>query len=312
MAPINPQFIDQLLGTVLSTEGGPPLAQTPQQSQAEPIPDLDQIIMGLQSQAAKPLNKKQKVVGGLADVISGFLATKYGRPRGPSAIEGARDFNQQEADRTNQDRLRKAQVELGERSRVLKDESEEERFQRGLEADRENADVKFDRELQLIKRTEDEGERNRLFRSKQMGLDRDLRASLAVEGADKDALKRLDNVNLKVLEQKGNLTELLKTKSPRELREDFNDFLHLSRLGDEAEKSARLFFEVKVGRILDIAEAKMRSDQERANADVQQSIQQQFLQGGGMTPEMIDIFGGGNKHEGNPILNKNPKLFGQF
>jgi hypothetical protein len=200
-------------------------------------------------EAAKPTTG-QRIGSGISDAIQGFLATKFGRPQGPSAIEGVRARNQAEADRINQQNLLKAQVELGERARVQTAEEKE--------ADREDRQKEArKRDFRELMATAGREERDRAFRTEMASRREEFELSLAkirAAGGDpsiaREQRKSLLGAQQQIVALKNNIPELLKTMTPEQIRESAMDDLDASGLDAEGRALAEMFFEAKIGPLL--------------------------------------------------------------
>ena len=261
------QFLEQLLGTVIPqqnfSEGGvvpgAPFAQPPHESQAAPLSDIELLIQSAQSQAPKPLTRGEKAGGAIAAAIQGFLDAKLRRAPTPTAVTKMLERNQAEADRANQERLRRAQVELRDRA------EETRQRERGEDIERrgEESDLAFDRRLELLRLETDEQKRRELVEAGENKLMREHRENLQRMSQQfdptltrqfaKEQREGLQQVMGDVVATKQQLDGLLKTNSPQQLREDFMTKLSIVGLEGETRQRAILFFEQQLGAALDRA-----------------------------------------------------------
>jgi hypothetical protein len=196
-------------------------------------------------EAAKPTTG-QRIGSGISDAIQGFLATKFGRSQGPSAIEGVRARNQAEADRINQQNLLKAQVELRDKAEQTRLRERDEDIARG-EAEGE---LSFSRKLELLGLERDENKRKEGVAALEHEKNRAFQLKRDASRNDPRDAKLFDQQQQALLEARGGIIAVkrglaakLEAQTPDEIREELSDDLFAQGLSGDALEMAMVWVE---------------------------------------------------------------------
>lgn len=258
-----PSIMDLLLGPggAGMGAGGPspfaPGTAPPMPGAPDPIADL------LRPVEPEPLGRGAGIATALADAINAALAVKLGRPHQPSATARAVQQRQAAADRQTRANMIQYQEQVRKQAEETRQaEREEDREDRQREARKAQFKERFYRAKAE--------ERDRVFRIEMMKQEQVFRKELATLQASDNVLdrqiateqrKKMDQARLDIVALKSNLPELLNTMSPAQIRESAMDDLDAMGLDGEARVTAEMFFEAKVGHLLEAAAAKAEAQQ---------------------------------------------------
>jgi len=241
---------------------------TPMTNSITPVPGLaeqqqpqNDVLAQLLPESAK-LSKTSAITNSLADAINGLLAVSQGRSPGPSNTQRALQQKQEQLNnefiakqRQAQEATRKGEMteDKSDRAAEIADDRSfsarqaREKLRQTLDSEerlmlhqKSLAKIKGDQsiELETLRQRGDEGAAYKLE------LDR-LKQEAAVA---KDLRKRTIDI-------KFDLPQLLEKMDPATIRETYEDAVASEGLSESASEDALLFFELKVGQLLDQVEA---------------------------------------------------------